>query len=56
MVATFSETSAVASKKYVVKQGMNNLKSFKNYKLIWSHPSFLLYTKSLKNVNFRGFF
>ena len=30
MVATFSETSAVTSIKYVVKQGMNNSKSFKS--------------------------
>ena len=45
MVATFSDTSAVISKKYVVKQGMNNSKSFKNYELIWSHSSvvFALY-------------
>ena len=39
MVATFSETSAGTSKKYVVKQGTNNLNSFKNYELIWSHSS-----------------
>ena len=30
MVATFSEMSAVNSIKYVVKQGMNNSKSFKS--------------------------
>ena len=35
MVATFSETSAVTSEKYVVKQGMNKSKSFKNFELIW---------------------
>ena len=29
MVATFTEASAVTSKKYVVKQGMGNSKSFK---------------------------
>ena len=39
MVANFSETSAFTSKKDVVKQGMNNSKSFKNYELIWSHSS-----------------
>ena len=37
MVASFSETSAASSKKYVVKQGMKNLKSFKNYEWIWEH-------------------
>ena len=37
IVANFSKTSAVTFKKYVVKQGMNNSKSFKNYELIWSH-------------------
>ena len=37
-VATFSETSAVVtSKKCVVKQAINNLKPFKNFKLICSH-------------------
>ena len=39
MVATFSETSAVASKKDVVKQGINNSKSFKNYEMYFSHSS-----------------
>ena len=34
MVDTFSETSAGTSKKYVVKQGTNNLNSFKNYELL----------------------
>ena len=33
IVAAFSETSAVTSKKDIVKQGMNNSKSFKNYEL-----------------------
>ena len=45
MVATFGETSADISKKDVVKQGMNNSKSFKNYELNWSHSSiFTTYT------------
>ena len=39
MVATFSEMSAATSKKDLVKQGMNNSKSFKNYELNWSHSS-----------------
>ena len=39
MVANFSQTGAVTSEKVVVKQGMNNSKSFKNYELIWSHSS-----------------
>ena len=39
MVATFNEMSAVTPENYVVKQGMNNSKSFKNYELIWSHSS-----------------
>ena len=40
MVATFSEVSAVTSKKDVVKKGMNNIsKSFKNYKLYLSRSS-----------------
>ena len=39
MVAAFSETSTVTSKKDVVKQGMNNSKSFKNYELYLSHSS-----------------
>ena len=39
VAATFSEMSAVTSEKYVVKQGMNNSKSFKNYELVWSHSS-----------------
>ena len=34
---TFCETSAASSKQYVVKQGMENSTSFKNYELIWSH-------------------
>ena len=42
MVAIFSETSAFTSKKYVVKQGMNISKSFKNYELIWSQSSVFL--------------
>ena len=33
MVATSSKTSAVTSKKDLVKQGMSNSKSFKNYEL-----------------------
>ena len=40
MVATFSETSAITSKKDVVKQNMNNSKSFQSYDLamikLWS--------------------
>ena len=58
MVATFSETSAVTSKKDVVKQGMKNSKSFKNYELYLSHSTILLDNSSLKalillnNVNF----
>ena len=39
MVATFNEMSAVTPQNYVVKQGMNNSKSFKNYELIRLHPS-----------------
>ena len=39
MVATFSETSAVFSKKGVVKQGMNNSKSLKSYELYLPHSS-----------------
>ena len=39
MVANFSETSAVTSKKDVVKQGMNNSESFKNYELYLSRSS-----------------
>ena len=39
MVAAFSETSTVTSEKDVVKQGMKNSKSFKNYELYWSHSS-----------------
>ena len=44
MVATFSETSAITSKKYAVRQGMDSSKSFKSYEL------FRL-SNSLKNVN-----
>ena len=42
MVAAFSETSTVTSKKEVVKQGMNNSESFKNYELYWSHSSIFM--------------
>ena len=44
MVTTFSETSVVTSKKYVVKQGMDSSKSFKSYELFGL-------SNSLKNVN-----
>ena len=37
LVATFSETNTVSSKKYVVKKGMKNSKSFKNFEFIWLH-------------------
>ena len=37
MVATFGEASAVTSKKDIVKEGMSNSKSFKNYELYLSH-------------------
>ena len=39
MVATSSQMRSVVPKKYVVKQGKNNLNSFKNYELIWSHST-----------------
>ena len=39
MMATFNETSAVTSKKDLVKQGINNSKSYKNYELNWWHSS-----------------
>ena len=39
MVATFSEMSAVTSKKDVVKQGMNDSKYLKNYELYLLHSS-----------------
>ena len=43
MVATFSETSAITFKKYVVKQGMDSSKSLKSYE-------FFGLSNSLKNV------
>ena len=33
------ETTAVTSRKYVAKKGMNNSKSFKKYEVFWSHSS-----------------
>ena len=48
----FQWTSAVFSEKDVVKQGMNNSKSFKNVELNWLHSSIFVYTKSLKNVSY----
>ena len=44
MVATFSETSAITSKIYVVKQGMDSSKFFRSYE-------FFVLSSSLKNVN-----
>ena len=36
-VATFSETGPASTKKYLIKKGTKNSKSFKNYEFIWSH-------------------
>ena len=44
MAATFNETSAITSKIYVVKQGMDSSKFFKSYE-------FFVLSSSLKNVN-----
>ena len=44
MVATFSEVSAITSKKYVVKQGKDSSKSFKSYELFGL-------SNNLKNFN-----
>ena len=39
LVVTFGETCAHTSRKYVVVQGMNLLRSSKKYKLLWLHSS-----------------
>ena len=54
MVVTFSEKSTIATKKYVLKQGIKISKSFKKLwiNLVAFLPPFSLYTNSLKKGNF----
>ena len=54
--ATFKETRAPTSRKYIAEQGIVISSLLKTFQTFRSHPSILAIEKLQKNVNFQSFF
>ena len=54
LVATFSETRAPTSRKYVAEQGMVMPNWLKTFHTFWSHSSTFALEKQPKNLNFHS--
>ena len=55
-MATFSETFAVTSKKYVSEPGMSILNFSEKLQFFWSHSSSFSLEKQTEKLNFHGLF
>ena len=56
LVATFSETRAPSSQKYVAEQGIVMLNSSKTFQTFWLHSSVFALEKQPKNLSFHSVF
>ena len=56
LVATFNESRAPTSRKYVAEQGIVIPNWLKTFQTIWSHSSAFALEKQSKNLNFQSVF
>ena len=55
-MATFSETCASTSRKYVAEKGLMMPNLWQTRQSFWLHSSFFLLERYTKNLNFQSFY
>ena len=55
-MASFNETGAPTSRKYVVEQGLLTLNWSKTFQAFWSHSSLFALEEQHEKLNFQSFF